>query len=116
MIKNWIPGKGDYIRADFDPQAGHEQAGSRPALVLSEKSYNQYGMVIVCPITNQAKGYPFEVAIPSGQRVTGVVLADQIKSMDWKSRNAKHLGGPAPKEIMNKVLLRLKLLVGFDKS
>ncbi|MEZ4526147.1 MAG: type II toxin-antitoxin system PemK/MazF family toxin [Desulfobacterales bacterium] len=74
---------------DKDPQAGHEQAGKRPALVLSPKAYNgKTGLSIFCPVTSQVKGYPFEVRIPSGLKVAGVVLSDQVKSLDWKARTA----------------------------
>ncbi len=75
---------------NFDPQAGHEQAGKRPALVLSPAAYNgKTGMALMCPITNQAKGYPFEVAIPTGLKVGGVILSDQVKNLDWRIRNAR---------------------------
>jgi len=85
----YIPDRGDAIWLDFNPQTGHEQAGRRPALVLSPQAYNgKVGLAILCPITNQTKGYPFEVVIPDGCKVTGTILADQAKSLDWKSRNA----------------------------
>jgi mRNA interferase MazF len=87
-----VPQRGDVIRITLNPQAGHEQAGRRPALVLSPEAYNgKVGLALLCPITNQRKGYPFEVAIPPGLPVTGVVLADQVKSLDWRARKAKHL-------------------------
>lgn len=77
---------------DFNPQAGHEQAGRRPALVISPLAYNKrVGLAIFCPITNQVKGYPFEVLIPSGYKVTGAILSDQVKSLDWKTRNASRI-------------------------
>ena len=76
----------------MSPQAGHEQAGRRPALVLSPGAYNEkVGLAIMSPITNQVKGYPFEVAIPSGLPVEGVVLSDQLKSFDWRARNTELL-------------------------
>ena len=85
----YVPDRGDVIWIAFNPQAGHEQAGHRPALVLSPQRYNgRTGLVVLCPITNQQKGYPFEVAIPEGSSVTGVVLADQVKNLDWRSRQA----------------------------
>lgn len=85
-----VPDRGDIVWLDFDPQAGHEQAGRRPALVISPQSYNQkVGLVLLCPITNQRKGYPFEVSLPRGLKVAGVVLADQIKSMDWHARHVE---------------------------
>jgi mRNA interferase MazF len=79
----YIPGRGDVIWIAFNPQAGHEQARRRPALVLSPQRYNgRTGLAVLCPITNQRKGYPFEVEIPEGFAVTGVILADQIKNLD----------------------------------
>ena len=73
----------------FDPQAGHEQSGRRPAVVLSPRVYNaKAGLAILCPVTTQAKGYPFEVALPGGLEVKGVVLADQVRSLDWRARKA----------------------------
>ena len=77
---------------DFNPQAGHEQAGRRPALVISPLLYNKkVGLALLCPITSQVKGYPFEVIIPSGYTIAGVILSDQVKSLDWKSRNASRI-------------------------
>ncbi len=90
MAAPHVPDRGDIVWIDFDPQAGHEQAGRRPAMVVSPQSYNQkVGLVLLCPITNQRKGYPFEVPLPKGLKVTGVVLADQVKSMDWRARHAE---------------------------
>lgn len=88
----FIPNRGDVIWISFDPQAGYEQSGRRPALVLSPASYNgRVGLALLCPITNKIKGYSFEVNIPSGLGlgVSGVILADQVKSMDWRTRNAQ---------------------------
>ncbi len=77
---------------DFNPQAGHEQAGRRPALVVSPVSYNKkVGLASFCPITNQVKGYPFEIVIPSGYKVAGAILSDQVKSLDWKSRKISRI-------------------------
>lgn len=85
----YVPDRGDAIWLELTPQAGHEQSGRRPALVLSPRAYNErVGLALVCPITNQAKGYPFEVEIPAGLGVSGVVLSDQVKSMDWVARRA----------------------------
>jgi|SRR5699024_1665539 len=95
-----IPERGDLIVLNFNPQAGHEQAGRRNAIVLSPKEFNQLtGFIVVCPITNQKKGYPFEVELPKegvslakgGYPITGVVLTDQVKSLDWTARNLKVL-------------------------
>ena len=89
---SYIPKKADIVWLEFDPQAGHEQAGHRPALVLSPESYNsRTGLAIFCPITSHEKGYPFEVKLPKGFKVSGVILSDQIKSLDWKDRKAKFL-------------------------
>lgn len=85
----YVPDRGDIVWFDFDPQAGHEQAGRRPALVLTLALYNsKTRLALICPITNQAKGYTFEVALPAGLPVTGTVLADHIKSQDWRVRRA----------------------------
>ncbi len=99
---------------DLNPQAGREQAGRRPALVVSSSAYNsKVGLALLCPITNRAKGYPFEVAIPSGLRVTGVILADQIKSLDWRKRNASVIAA-LPAETVDAVLERVLLLLTQD--
>ena len=85
-----VPDRGDVVWLDFNPQAGHEQSGRRPAVVLSPAAYNaKVGLALVCPITSQVKGYPFEVAIPNDTTVAGVILADQVKSLDWRARRAK---------------------------
>jgi mRNA interferase MazF len=91
MVKPFMPNRGDVVWLDFSPHAGREQAGRRPALVLSPKAYNQKtGRALVCPITSQVKGYPFEVAIPEGLAVGGVVLADHVKNQDLNARNAAY--------------------------
>jgi mRNA interferase MazF len=96
---------------DLDPQSGHEQGGRRPALVVSPVSYNEkIGLALLCPITSQVKGYPFEVVIPKGLGVSGVILADQIKSLDWKSRNAE-FNCDAPPEVVDLVLEKLATLL-----
>jgi mRNA interferase MazF len=107
----YVPERGDAVWITLNPQAGHEQAGRRPAVVLSPSAYNKkVGLAILCPITNQAKGYPFEVAIPDGLKVTGVILSDQIKSLDWKVRQAE-LISRLPDEITLEVLLKLNTLL-----
>ena len=89
MARGRVPHRGDVMWIDFDPQVGREQAGRRPALVMSTRTYNgQSGLAVFCPITNRVKGHPFEVAIPPGLPVTGVILADQVKSQDWRGRDA----------------------------
>ncbi|HTG17989.1 MAG TPA: endoribonuclease MazF, partial [Blastocatellia bacterium] len=83
----YSPDRGDIVWIDFSPQAGHEQAGRRPALVVSPGAYNKkVGLAILCPITSQVKGYPFEVALPDDLPIQGVVLSDQAKSLDWRAR------------------------------
>lgn len=90
MTRAYVPDRGDVVWLDFTPQAGHEQAGRRPALVLSPATYNKKsGLMLCCPITSQTKGYPFEVSVtPAAGKVTGVALADQVRCLDWQSRNA----------------------------
>ncbi|MFW6303958.1 MAG: endoribonuclease MazF [Candidatus Sumerlaeota bacterium] len=106
-MPRYCPKRGDIIWISFNPQAGHEQAGHRPALVLSPQAYNRkVGLAILCPITNQTRGYPFEVMIPQGLKVSGVILSDQVKSMDWHARNANYicsLPEPAVQEVMGKL-------------
>jgi mRNA interferase MazF len=92
MIKDYIPKRGDVIWISLNPQAGREQAGRRPVFVLSPLEYNEkVGLAIICPITNQVKGYPFEVKIPFIKDVSGVILSDQAKSLDWKIKNAEYI-------------------------
>lgn len=91
-MPSYCPRRGDVIWLSFTPQAGHEQAGHRPALVVSPEPYNKkVGLALLCPITTQVKGYPFEVVIPKGYKATGAILSDQIKSLDWKARKATFL-------------------------
>ncbi len=88
----YVPQRGDAVWITLTPQAGHEQADRRPALILSPGAYNaRVGLALFCPITNQIKGYPFEVAVPPGLRVSGAVLADQVKSLDWRDREAEFI-------------------------
>jgi mRNA interferase MazF len=110
---SYVPDAADLVWLTFDPQAGHEQAGRRPALVLSPRIYNQRsGLALVCPVTNQAKGYPFEVPVPAASGVNGVILADHVKSVDWKARRAEKLGR-CPMDVLQEVLARLAPLVGL---
>ena len=107
----YVPQRGDAVWITLDPQAGHEQAGRRPALVLSPSAYNgRVGLALFCPITNQAKGYPFEVAIPAGSPITGVVMADQVKNLDWRARKATRIG-TVPEEVVVQVVKRLQALL-----
>jgi mRNA interferase MazF len=86
----YLPQRGDVVWITLNPQAGHEQSGRRPAVILSPKSYNsKTGLAILCPVTSQVKGYPFEVLLPEGLQITGAILSDQVKSLDWQARNAE---------------------------
>jgi len=88
--RTYVPRCGDVVWISLNPQAGHEQAGRRPAVVLSPQSYNsKVGLAILCPITSQPKGYPFEVLLPAGLPVAGAILSDQVKSLDWRARHAE---------------------------
>ena len=92
-----VPDRGHAIWLTFDPQAGHEQAGRRPAVVLSPAAYNRrIGLIVACPVTSQAKGYPFEVPLPPDSAVTGVILSDRLKSVDWRVRQAAFTPGRGP--------------------
>jgi mRNA interferase MazF len=92
ISKKYFPDRGDAVWLNFSPKAGHEQSGRRPAVVVSPKSYNKkVGLGLFCPITSQIKGYPFEVIIPDNLSISGVVLSDQIKSLDWRVRNAQFI-------------------------
>jgi mRNA interferase MazF len=107
----WIPERGDIVWITMNHTVGHEQSGRRPALVLSPAAYNgKVGLAILCPITSQVKGYPFDVQIPEGLPVEGVVLADQAKSLDWRARGAELLC-TVPQESTSAVLQRLETLV-----
>lgn len=107
----YIPDRGDVVWLTFYPQAGHEQAGRRPAVVLSPAAYNgKVGLMICCPVTNQVKGYPFEVRLSKGLPDTGVVLADQVKSLDWQARQAEFIA-MLPASIMDEVLQKLNALL-----
>ena len=90
--KRYVPQRGEAIWISLNPQAGHEQAGRRPGVVLSPASYNgKVGLALCCPITSQVKGYPFEVLLPEGLEVSGVVLSDQMKTLDWRARRAEFI-------------------------
>jgi mRNA interferase MazF len=106
----YVPAKGDFVWLNFDPQLGHEQKGRRPALVLSLAAYNEkVGLALFCPITSQEKGYPYEVKI-SGKNINGVVLSDQIKSFDWKSRKIKFIAKAKDSEMIE-VMKKVKTLI-----
>jgi mRNA interferase MazF len=112
--RQYVPERGDLVWLDFEPHAGHEQAGRRPALALSPKYYNQKtGLGIFCPITSQIKEFPFEVALPPGLKVTGAVLADHLKNVDWRARRAEYVDR-APAETIDEVLQKIAVLFGVD--
>ncbi len=116
MAKRFVPGRGDVVWVSLNPQAGHEQAGRRPALVVSPRAYNaKVGLAILCPITTKVKGYPFEVPLPEGLETAGVVLADQVKSLDWRARRAS-LAGRVPRPTVREVLGKLGTLLAEDKD
>ncbi len=100
----YVPRKGDFIALSFDPQSGHEQRGRRPAMVVSNGLFNKHtGLCIACPITNTRRDYPFHVAIPEGQDVTGFVMVEQVKSIDFRARKAKRIGR-APVQVLEEAL------------
>lgn len=105
------PERGDVVWLEFNPQAGSEQAGRRPALVVSPRAYNRkVGLALVCPITSRIKGYPFEVELPQGLKVHGAILCDQIKSLDWRARRATRVEA-VPDSVMHDVTARILVLV-----
>jgi mRNA interferase MazF len=107
----YVPERGDVVWITLNPQAGHEQAGRRPAVVVSPRSYNgKVGLGLFCPVTSRVKGYPFEVALPPDLPVSGVVLADQVKSLDWRARKAER-AARLPGETIAEVLGKLTALL-----
>jgi mRNA interferase MazF len=107
----YIPSRGDVVWLSFNPQSGHEQAGHRPAIVISPREYNEkVGLALFCPITSKIKGYPFEVRIKVKNNIDGVILSDQIKSFDWKARNASFII-KSSKNTIEEVISLLKLLI-----
>jgi mRNA interferase MazF len=107
----YVPDRGHVVWLDFDPQAGHEQAKRRPAVVLSPASYNGVtSLALCCPVTSQVKGYPFEVALPAGGEAQGVALADQVRSLDWRARNAAFLD-ELPADAVARILARARALL-----
>lgn len=110
MVKHYIPQKGDLVWLDFTPQSGHEQSGRRPAIVLSPSEYNEKtGLGIFCPLSSREKGYPFEVKIRN-KKISGVILSDHIKSLDWASRNAELISNVSDSEL-EEVLEKIKVLI-----
>ena len=111
--KLYVPHQGDVVWLEFNPQAGHEQAGLRPAFVISPKSYNGLvGLALMCPITSKVKGYPFEVLLPKQFKVKGAILSDQIKSLDFRARKAKWLA-KVPAEIITEVLAKIQTIIKY---
>jgi len=111
MVGRYIPNRGDVVWLNFTPQSGHEQKGPRPALVLSPKQYNsKVGLAVFCPITSNKKGYPFEVVILNTKKINGVVLSDQVKSLDWKTRQAKFVE-KVPESVTKECTLKIKTLL-----
>lgn len=106
-MAGYVPRKGDFVAVTFDPQAGHEQHGRRPALIVSNDLFNRHtGLCIACPITNTRRDYPFHVAIPDGEAVTGAVMVEQVKSLDYHARVVKRIG-TAPPAVLEEALATL---------
>ncbi len=113
VARGYVPDAGDLVWLTFDPQAGHEQRGRRPALILSPRAYNAKArLAIACPITSHAKGYPFEVALTGHGKVAGVVLADQVRNLDWNARRVE-FAAKVPVEVLSDVRERLRVLLGL---
>lgn len=111
VTKKYVPHTGDIVWVDLNPTRGHEQSKLRPALVVSPKGYNQKtSLALVCPLTSQVKGYPFEVAVKN-KKIEGVILVDQIRSLDWVARNAKYIGNVS-ESTMTTVRQKLHPLIG----
>ncbi|RXT00076.1 endoribonuclease MazF [Ammoniphilus sp. CFH 90114] len=111
MVERYVPERGDLVWLQFNPQAGHEQAGKRPALVISPASYNgKVGLSLLCPVTSKIKGYPFEVSIPQDLPIEGAILSDQVKSLDWQSQKASFIC-KVPAELLEEVISKIKLLL-----
>jgi mRNA interferase MazF len=107
-----VPDAGDLVWLSFSPQAGREQSGRRPAIVLSPRLYNiRAGLCVVCPVTRQAKGYPFEVELPAGLPISGVVLSDHVKSADWQARDVEFVAR-VPPELLDEIRAKFKPLIG----
>jgi mRNA interferase MazF len=108
VTATYIPERGDLVWINFDPQAGR-----RPAVVLSPKTYNgKVGLLVACPVTSRVKGYPFEVTIPDGLNIEGVILSDQLKSLDWRNRNAQFIDR-LPESTTTQVLRKIEVLIGL---
>ena len=114
MARPYVPERGDIVWLQFDPQAGHEQAGRRPAFVVSPRAYNRkVGLALFCPITSRIKGYPFEVPLPADGKAKGAILSDQLKSLDWTARTATRFDRAAD-DVVAEVTARILALVDPD--
>jgi len=112
MARPYVPDRGDLVWAQFNPQAGHEQAGIRPAVILSPREYNNAsGLALMCPVTSRIKGYPYEVILPPGGPMAGAILSDQLKSLDWRARQVRH-AGRVQSPVMAEVMAKVKTLLG----
>jgi mRNA interferase MazF len=110
-VAAYAPDRGDIVWLQFTPHTGHEQRGRRPALVISTVTYNRKaGLALVCPVTTNVKGYPFEVVLPEGLPARGAVLCDQLRSVDWRARKAKRLC-PAPKDVVTEATAKILALI-----
>ncbi|MDA2939102.1 endoribonuclease MazF [Acidobacteria bacterium AH-259-A15] len=111
VARPYIPERGDIVWLQFNPQAGHEQAGHRAALVISPRTYNRrVGLALFCPLTSQVKAYPFEVVVPPGLKVEGAILSDQIKSLDWRVRKANRIC-TVPSDVLEETIAKILALV-----
>ena len=111
VAREYVPDAGDLIWRDFTPQTGREQAGRRPAVVLSPRSYNEKtSLAVVCPVTRHVKSYPFEVSLPAGSRIRGAILSDHLKNLDWRHRQAKK-AGKIPRSVLEQVRARVAALL-----
>jgi mRNA interferase MazF len=112
----YVRDRGDLIWLDFSPQSGHEQAGRRPAVTISCLPYNRKaGLILACPITSKRKGYPFEVSVPDGLPIAGVILAGQVRSLDWRSRKAEFIGRLHDEGLAD-VIAKLEVLIAVEKD
>lgn len=116
MVTKYVPDLGHLVWIDFNPSTGHEQSGRRPAIVLSPSAYNsRTSLAVVAPITNQKKGYSFEVELPKDSKIAGVVLSDHLKSVDWDRRKATY-AGRAPADVVKGVQERISLLLRLSSA